>query len=74
MKKKENNFAFIDSQNVYRGIKAQGWLIDWKKFRKYLLEKYSVSTAYLFIGYIPEHNDLYDMLQKAGFIDRLRKI
>ena len=74
MKKKENNFAFIDSQNVYRGIKAQGWLTDWKKFRKYLLEKYSVSTAYLFIGYIPEHNDLYDMLQKAGFILRFKPV
>ena len=66
MKNQGNNYAFIDSQNLYRGIKAQGWFIDWIRFRKYLTEKYSITTAYLFVGYIPEHNDLYDSLQKAG--------
>ena len=59
MKKSGNNYAFIDSQNVYRGIQALGWQIDWFFFRVYLEEKYSVLVAYLFIGFIPEHNDLY---------------
>ena len=74
MKPSENNYAFIDSQNVYRGIKQFGWMISWKRFYIYLKEKYGVSTAYLFIGYIPEHNDLYDTLQKAGFILKFKPV
>jgi uncharacterized LabA/DUF88 family protein len=32
-----------------------------------LKEKYNVSKAYLFIGLIPKHKDLYTFLQEAGF-------
>jgi uncharacterized LabA/DUF88 family protein len=63
-----NNYAFIDSQNVYLSIKSQGWNIDWAKFRIYLEEHYGVSTAYLFIGYIGGNNKLYIKLQEAGFV------
>lgn len=63
-----NNYAFIDAQNVHLGIKSLGWDLDWRKFRIYLKEKYSVSIAYLFIGYIPSNQDLYSNLQKAGYI------
>ncbi|MDP3764606.1 MAG: NYN domain-containing protein [bacterium] len=74
MKKKENNYAFIDSQNVYKGIQSLGWALDWLRFRIYLAEKYKVKTAYLFIGFIPEHNDLYDELQKAGFVLKFKPV
>jgi hypothetical protein len=64
MTKKINNYAFIDSQNVYQGTKRDlGWVIDWKRFRTYLKHKYRVTKAYLFIGFLPEHNDIYDELQ-----------
>ena len=68
MKKPENNYAFIDSQNLNLGIQSMGWKLDWGKFRTYLLEKYGVSTAYQFIGYVPENQNLYASLQKAGYI------
>lgn len=68
MKHKGNNFAFIDSQNLNLGIQSLGWSLDFKKFRIYLREKYQVGTAYLFIGYMPENQDLYAGLQKAGYI------
>ena len=68
MKNKENNFAFIDSQNLYRGIERLGWKLNYNRFRKYLKDKYNVTTAYLFMGYIPENQDLYSSLQKSGFI------
>ena len=69
MKKKvENNYAFIDSQNLYLAIKSLGWIIDWAKFRVYLKDHYKVKNAYLFIGYIEGNNDLYSKLQEAGFI------
>ncbi len=64
----ENNFAFIDSQNVYLSIQSLGWKINWKRFRVYLKENYRVTKAFLFIGYIEGNNDLYSELQDAGFI------
>jgi len=68
MKKKENNFAFIDGQNLNLGIKSLGWKLDFSRFRKYLKEKYAVTTAYYFIGYVSENQDLYLFLQKAGYL------
>jgi uncharacterized LabA/DUF88 family protein len=68
MYKKENNFAFIDSQNINLAIRGLGWQLDWVRFRVYLREKYAVSKAFLFIGYIEGNNDLYKLLQEAGFI------
>lgn len=64
----KNNYAFIDSQNVYLSIKRLGWEIDWKRFRIYLKEHYGVSQAFLFIGFIEGNNELYSELQQAGFI------
>ena len=68
MRKKENNYAFIDSQNVNLSIRAQGWKLDWKRFRVYLQEKYSIQKAFLFIGFTDENTQLYTALQEAGFI------
>ena len=68
MRKKGNNHAFIDSQNVNLAIRGLGWKLDWKRFRVYLREKYAVTKAFLFIGYIEGNNDLYVALQDAGFI------
>jgi len=42
--------------------------LNFRKFRIYLKDKYSVSKAFLFIGYVPENQDLYTNLQKAGYI------
>ncbi len=63
-----NNYAFIDSQNVYLSIKSLGWQINWKRFRIYLKEHYDVEKAFIFIGYIEGNNQLYSELQEAGFI------
>ena len=63
-----NNFAFIDSQNLNLSIRALGWRVDFKKFRKYLTDKYKIERAFLFIGFVEGNNDLYVRLQEAGFI------
>ncbi len=68
MQNKENNYAFIDSQNLNLGVRSLGWRLDFGKFRVYLKEKYQVATAYLFVGYIPENQDLYSSLQKSGYV------
>ena len=68
MKKRLNNYAFIDSQNLNLGIQGLKWKLDHRKFRVYLKEKYQISVAYLFIGYLAENQDLYSALQSAGFV------
>ena len=78
MEKKENNFAFIDSQNLNLGVSNdifnkenllyKGWKIDMRKFRIYLKEKYGVNKAFLFIGYVPGNQQMYSFFQDAGYI------
>jgi len=68
MKKKENNYAFIDSQNLNLSIRELGWRLDFRRFRVYLEEKYGVTKSFLFIGFVSGNNDLYIALQEAGFI------
>ncbi len=62
------NYAFIDSQNLNLSIQRLGWKLDFKRFRVYLKEKYKVDIAYLFIGYIQKNQDLYNSLQKYGYV------
>ena len=68
MKNKENNFAFIDSQNLNLSIRAEGWILDFRRFRKYLEDKYGIVKAFLFIGYVPQYQSLYTQLQKDGYV------
>lgn len=77
LKKKEIIYAFIDSQNLnlgtgkdlYRGKKLiyKGWKLDFKKFRRYLADKFRVQKAFLFIGYIKQNERLYRQLQSFGY-------
>jgi hypothetical protein len=59
MIKKGNNYAFIDSQNVNLAIRSLGWKLDFARFRVYLKEKYGVTKAFLFVGYVEGNNQLY---------------
>lgn len=75
--KKLRIYAFIDSQNlnlgtskdIYRNKKLiyEGWKLDFKKFRKYLSDKFRVSKAFLFIGYIKQNEKLYRRLKNFGY-------
>ncbi|MDP3973368.1 MAG: NYN domain-containing protein [Candidatus Daviesbacteria bacterium] len=68
MKRKQENYAFIDSQNLNLGVRSQGWVLDFARFRVYLKEKYQVEKAFLFIGFIDGNQLLYTYLQEAGYI------
>jgi len=63
-----NNYAFIDSQNLNLSIQEQGWVLDFGRFRKYLWDKYGITKAFIFIGYVYQYQDLYTSLQKDGYI------
>jgi uncharacterized LabA/DUF88 family protein len=60
-------YAFIDSQNLNVSVQKYGWKMDWKKFRKFLADSYNVKLAYMFIGYVPEHEDIYEKMHEAGY-------
>ena len=61
-------YAFIDSQNVNLATQDRGWKLDFGRFYVYLKDKYKVSKAFLFIGYVAGNEALYTFLQKAGYI------
>lgn len=63
-----NVYAFIDSQNLNVGVQKFGWKMDWQKFRKFLTEKYGVTKAFMFIGYVPEFEAMYEQLHEAGYM------
>lgn len=70
-------FAFIDSQNLNLGTSKditrkrkviyRGWKLDFKKFRKYLADKFRVNKAFLCIGYIKKNEKLYKQLKSYGY-------
>jgi uncharacterized LabA/DUF88 family protein len=63
----ERVYAFIDSQNLNVSTQKFGWKMDWQKFRKFLADKYGVTKAFMFIGYIPENESLYEQMHDAGY-------
>ncbi|OHA16183.1 MAG: hypothetical protein A3G52_05035 [Candidatus Taylorbacteria bacterium RIFCSPLOWO2_12_FULL_43_20] len=69
---KDKNIAFIDGQNLYMAIskrKVSPWDVDLARFRIYLEQKYHATKAYYFLGFVQaENNDLYEEIQKAGFL------
>lgn len=65
--KPRNVYAFIDSQNLNVGVQKFGWKMDWQKFRKWLGDEYGVTKAFMFIGYVPEFESLYEQMHEAGY-------
>jgi len=61
------NWAFLDMQNFYKGVQENGWKVNWTSFREHLKEKYGVSKAVVFMGYIKKNAWLYRILENAGF-------
>jgi uncharacterized LabA/DUF88 family protein len=67
MQKEQNNYAFIDWANLHKGTEALGWSLDYGRFRVWLSEKYGVTKAYLFLGFLPWEQNFYVQLSEAGF-------
>ena len=67
MRKELRNVAYIDNTNLHKGTEAEGFFIDYKKFRRYLEERLRVKTAYIFIGYVPGNEERYRKFQELGY-------
>ena len=66
----------ISGQNLYSGTLDHEfpWVVDFKKIRIYLKDKYNVTEAYYYVGYKTEKNhNLYKKIEEAGFILRFRQ-
>ena len=75
----EKIFAFIDSQNLNLGVKNDivdlktreqiytGWRLSFPKLYRYLVDKYKVTKAYIFIGKVEGNEGLYSSLADAGY-------
>lgn len=72
--KKENNYAFIDGQNLDKSIREQGERLNYKEFRKFLWKRFAVSKAFYFVGYLEQHaNGFYIDLRNYGYSLSFRK-
>lgn len=67
IERKGNNYAFIDSQNLFLSLKRLGWKLDYRRFRVYLKEKYGVKEILMFLGFLPENQKLYESLKDFGY-------
>lgn len=63
MVKPTSNFAYIDGNNLWRGMQKVEWYLDYKRFRVFLADKYGVERAYIFLGFVPGNEALYRNLQ-----------
>lgn len=45
-----------------------GWKLDWRKFRQLLKNKYGVTRAYMFIGYMSENESMYEYMHELGYL------
>ena len=61
-------YAFIDSQNLNVGTQKFGWKMNWVRFRQFLADEYGVVKAFMFIGYMPENESLYEQMHDAGYL------
>ena len=64
---KKDSTAYIDASNLKFGIQQSNWELDYKAFRSWLRDKFSVSKAVLFMGLIPSNFELYNYLQSIGY-------
>lgn len=58
---------YIDGANLYRGAISGGWEICYKRFAKWLNDKYRPQEIIIFLGYIEKQKTLYNFLQTCGF-------
>lgn len=64
------NYAFIDGNNLYKGMTRLRWKLDMDKFRKYLRQTHHTTKEFYFIGDSrkPSHIKIRQDLAYQGYI------
>lgn len=68
MKTNKKASAYIDGANLHKGIGQLNWELDYGKLRVWLRDKYEITEAYLFLGFISEYKALYTRLKEQGYL------
>ncbi|MCX6785836.1 MAG: NYN domain-containing protein [Candidatus Komeilibacteria bacterium] len=68
MQNLKNNCAYIDGANLHKGIEELGWHLDYFRLHSWLIQKYQINRAYIFLGYVADNKRLYQKLRRAGFV------
>ena len=74
--------VYIDGTNLHKATVKNGWIVDYTKFYIWLCDKFSITHAFIFIGYLSMYEKLYSKMRLAGFtiifkkttIDRIGEI
>jgi uncharacterized LabA/DUF88 family protein len=59
--------AFVDGTNLHKRILELGWKLDYKKFKRYLAERFGVGEVFLFLGYIAAFDHMYRNFRALGY-------
>jgi uncharacterized LabA/DUF88 family protein len=59
--------AYIDESNLFLSFKQINTKISYKKLFIFLKEKYKISDAFMFVGYIKKNDFVYSEMIQAGF-------
>ena len=63
----QKTMVLVDVQNVHLGIQACGRNLDWKRFFKYLQDKFKAQKVGMFLGYLPQYEHFYEKLLRCGY-------
>ncbi len=73
-KKLKCNHAYIDAANLDKGTARLGWRVDYRKLYTWLYDKFDIKRAYIFMGYMPQYDRLYDKIRNAGFLLKYKEV
>lgn len=78
-KKKNTNdvkpvYAFVDNENVNVSVQKQGRKPDRGKIYEWLQTAYSAEKIYMFMGYHPDYEQMYDFFGELGYQLIFRKM
>ena len=69
-----NNYAFIDGNNLHLTFVGLGVTLKYDKLLSYLKKRHNVTTAYYFIGRLPQNQYIYDTLTSFGYTLKFRDV
>ena len=61
------NYAFIDGQNLYRGLEELGYKLLYKEFIDYLKGKYKCKKVFIFFKENQMFDGFYDQIRAMGY-------
>ena len=62
-----NTVAFIDGVNIHKSVLRLGWKLDYRRFRAFLANQFAVRTAFLFLGYVHQNQNMYRDFRNWGY-------